>query len=172
MDNTERKQVVAQLLKEGRNPSEIQEYLRKEKNDSITYMELRLLLSEMQARLPDAPSKQVTPLKASPITAATVPPAPAPPRGKGQPAAAPAQKPTAGPRGKTTVMLDEAPPPGAMVSGRVHFGSGAKAYWVLDETGRIGLDPELGSGRPDQQDMTEFQNELRRLLEQAQGGVA
>ena len=35
-----------QLLKEGRTLSEIQDYLRKEKGDSITYMELRLLLSE------------------------------------------------------------------------------------------------------------------------------
>jgi hypothetical protein len=172
MDNTERKQIIAQLLKDGRNLSEIQEHLRKEKNDSITYMELRLLLSEMQAKLPDAPTKQFTPLKASPITAPTPPPAQPAPRGKGQPVASAPQKPGAIARGKTTVMIDEAPPPGAMVSGRVNFGSGAKAYWVLDETGRLALDPELGTGRPDPQDMTEFQNELRRLLEQAQGGMA
>src|ERR1043166_7332977 len=171
MDNAERKQIVAQLLKEGRKLSEIQEYLRKEKNDSITYMELRMLLSEMEAKLPDAPSNSFTPLKASPITATTPPPGqkPAGPRGKAQPAPPP-QKPAAaaaGPRGRTTVMMDEAPPPGAMLSGRVNFGSGAKALWVLDETGRIGLEPELGTGRPDQQDMQEFQAELRRMIEQA-----
>ena len=38
----------------------------------------------------------------------------------------------------------------------------------MDEMGRIGLDPELGTGKPDQQDMQEFQTELRRILEQAQ----
>ncbi len=171
MDNAERNQIIAQLLKQGRKPAEIQNYLQKEKGDSITYMELRLLLSEMEARLPDAPNQAFTPLKASPITApssrapSTAPPAPA----KGR-AAQSAPKSAAGPRGRTTVALDEAPPPGAMLSGRVHFGSGAKAFWVLDESGRIGLDPELGTGRPDEQDMKEFQSELRRLIEQAQGG--
>lgn len=172
MDNTERKQIIAQLLKEGRKPSEIQDYLRKEKGDSITYMELRMLLSEMEAKLPEEPSKPFTPLKPSPLTAAT-PPAP-PPRGKGQPA--PPQQTAAaaaGPRGKTSVAVDDMPQPGSMLSGRVMFGSGAKALWFMDETGRIGLDPELGTGKPDPQDMQEFQTELRRLLEQAQsqGGL-
>ncbi len=168
MDNAERKAIVAQLLKQGRTPAEIQEYLRKEKGDSITYMELRLLLSEMEAKLPDQPTKQFEPLKASPITAPAGPPPPAPAKGKAAPSPAAAG---AKARRRTTVSIDEAPPPGAMLSGRVTFGSGAKAYWVLDESGRIGLDPELGTGRPDQQDMQEFQTELRRLLEQAQGGA-
>ena len=169
MDNTERKQIVAQLLKEGRKPSEIQDYLRKEKGDSITYMELRMLLSEMEAKLPEEPSKPFTPLKASPLTSST-PPAPqqSKPRGKGQPAPPPSQSAAAGPRGKTSVAVDDMPQPGSMLSGRVRFGSGAKALWFMDETGRIGLDPELGTGKPDQQDMQEFQTELRRILEQAQ----
>jgi len=169
MDNAERKIIIAKLLKEGRKPGEIQNYLQKEKGDSITYMELRLLLSEMEAKLADEPSTVFTPLKPSPITAATPPAAQPPGKGKAQPVP-PQPKAAAGPRGKTTVAIDEAPPPGAMLSGRVRFGSGAKALWVLDESGRIGLDPELGTGKPDQQDMQEFQTELRRILEQAQGG--
>jgi len=171
MDTAERKQIVAQLLKEGRKLSEIQDFLRKEKGDSITYMELRMLLAEMEAKLPDQPSSQFTALKASPITAPAT--APGQPK-KGKPPAAPGgtPPPAAGKRGRTMVAIDEAPPPGAMLSGRVNFGSGAKAYWAMDDTGRIGLDPELGTGRPDQQDMQEFQQELRKLLEQAQGGFA
>lgn len=169
MDNAERKQIIAQLLKEGRKLSEIQDYLRKEKGDSITYMELRMLLAEMEAKLPDAPSTPFATLKASPLTA------PSPPagqqRGKGQPAQAPHQ-PAAGKRGRTTIAVDEAPPPGAMLSGRVRFGSGAKAYWVMDEFGRLALEAELGTGQPDEQDKREFQQELRKLLQQAQGGLA
>jgi hypothetical protein len=166
MDTAERKEIVAKLLKEGRKVSEIQDYLHKEKGDSITYMELRMLLAEMEAKLPDQPNAQFGALKAPPLTA-PAPPA-GQPRGKGPPAA---QQPAAGKRGKTTIAIDQAPPPGAMLSGRVNFGSGAKAYWMMDETGRIGLDPELGTGRPDQQDMQEFQQELRKMLEQAQGGM-
>lgn len=167
MDNSERKQIIAQLLKEGRKLSDIQDYLRKEKGDAITYMELRMLLAEMEAKLPDQPSEHFTPLKESPITAKTQPP----PGGKGQPAPLESPKKAGGPRGKTSVAVDHAPPHGAVLSGRVNFGSGAKALWIMDEMGRIGLEPELGSGRPDQQDMQEFQDELRKIIEQAQGGM-
>jgi DNA-binding transcriptional MerR regulator len=169
MDTAERKQIIAQLLKEGRKLSEIQDYLRKEKGDSITYMELRMLLAEMEAKLPDTPTAHFEAIKApSPLTA---PAQPGQKAGK-QPPATGAPPAAPGKRGRTSVAIDHAPPPGAMLSGQVRFGSGARAYWVLDDTGRIGLEPELGSGRPDQQDMQEFQQELRRILDQAQGGIA
>jgi hypothetical protein len=140
MTNEERKPIVRQLLKDGRTLSEIQDYLRKEKNDSITYMELRLLLSEM----PDAklPEKEA-------------PKAPLPP---------PETKPAAG--GKLSISVDQAPAPGAMLSGYARFASGAKAHWFLDEMGRLGLEPELGSEKPTQADMQEFSTELRRMLQQ------
>ena len=58
---------------------------------------------------------------------------------------------------------------GAMLSGYARFTSGAKAHWFLDEMGRLGLDPELGSGKPTQADMQEFSTELRRMLQQTGG---
>src|ERR1044071_5998442 len=143
MTNEERKPIVAQLLKEGRSLSEIQDYLRKEKNDSITYMELRLLLSEMpDAKLPE---------KEAPKTP-TLPPEPTPTPGL-----------TAG---KLSISVDQVPAPGSMLSGYARFSSGAKAHWFLDEAGRLGLEPELGSGKPTQADMTEFSTELRKMLQQ------
>ena len=54
MTTDERKQVVRELLAKGQTLSQIQDFLSKEKGDSITYMELRLLLSEMpDAKLPE-----------------------------------------------------------------------------------------------------------------------
>jgi hypothetical protein len=35
--------------------------------------------------------------------------------------------------------------------------------------GRLGIDPELGAGKPTQADMQEFSSELRRLLQQTGG---
>ena len=138
MTNEERKPIVRQLLKEGRTLSEIQDYLRKEKNDSITYMELRLLLSEM----PDAklPEKEIP-------KAPVLPPDP---------------KPAAG---KLSISVDQMPAPGAMLSGYARFSSGAKAHWFLDEMGRLGVEPELGSSKPTQKDMQEFSVELKRMLQ-------
>jgi hypothetical protein len=139
MTNEERKQLVRELLAKGQTLSQIQDYLRNEKNDSITYMELRLLLSEM----PDVklPEKET--------------PKPAPPTP--EPKTAP---------GKLSISVDQMPAPGAMLSGYARFASGAKAHWFLDESGRLGLEPELGSEKPTQKDMQEFSTELRRMLQQ------
>ncbi len=143
MTNDERKPIVRQLLKEGRTLSEIQDFLRKEKNDSITYMELRLLLSEMpDAKLPEKETPK----------APTLPPEPKP------------DAPAAG--GKLSISVDQMPAPGSMLSGYARFASGAKAHWFLDDMGRLGLEPELGSEKPTQADMKEFSTELRRMLQQ------
>jgi hypothetical protein len=140
MTNDERKLVVKELLAKGQTLSQIQDYLRNEKNDSITYMELRLLLSEMpEAKLPE---KEVV----KPV----IPPEPV--------------TPAAG--GKLSISMDQPPAPGAMLSGYARFSSGAKAHWFLDEAGRLGLEPELGSSKPTQKDMQEFSTELRRMLQQ------
>jgi DNA-binding transcriptional MerR regulator len=146
MTNDERKQIIRNLLAEGQTLSQIQDYLRKEKDDSITYMELRLLLSEMpDTKLPEKEQPK-TPIVAP---AATTP--------------------TPEPAGKLSISVDQMPPPGAMLSGYVRFASGAKAHWFIDEMGRLGLEPELGSGKPTQEDMKEFSIELRRMLQQSGG---
>src|SRR5437867_8771784 len=144
MTNDERKQVVRQLLKEGRTLSEIQDFLRKEKGDSITYMELRLLLSEMpDAKLPE----KERPKPAAPLAE--------PKTTEGSAAGG----------GKLSISVDQMPAPGAMLSGYARFSSGAKAHWFLDEMGRLGLEPELGSSKPTQKDMQEFTAELKRMLQ-------
>ena len=150
MTNDERKQVVRQLLKEGRTLSEIQDYLRKEKGDSITYMELRLLLSEM----PEVKLPEKEPPKSAPSAAANA-----------------GVKPVAtdtGPQtsGRLSISVDQMPAQGAMLSGYARFSSGAKAHWFLDDMGRLGLEPELGSSKPTQKDMQEFTSELKRMLQQ------
>ena len=156
MTNDERKPIIQQLLAQGHTLSQIQDHLRQEKGDAITYMELRLLLSEMPSvKLPEKEQPK------TPILPA--PPAP------GAPAAVPAAPPSAG-GGKLSISVDQAPAPGSMLSGYARFASGAKAHWFLDEMGRLGLEPELGSGKPTQADMQEFSTELRRMLQQAGGG--
>ena len=156
MTNEERKPIVARLLKEGRSLSEIQDFLRKEKGDSITYMELRLLLSEMpDVKLPEKElPKPVMPTSAEPR---------APERG-GTPST-PSQ-----PGSKLSISLDQTPAPGSMLSGYARFSSGAKGHWFLDEMGRLGIEPELGSSKPTQTDMQEFSTQLRSMLQQT-GGV-
>jgi len=154
MTNEERKPIVKELLAKGLTLSQIQDYFHKEKNDPIKYMDLRLLLSEM----PDATLPEKELLK-------TVLPPTAPAASAEPGAAAPA--PGAG--GKLSISVDQTPGPGSMLSGYARFSSGAKAHWFLDEMGRLGLEPELGSSKPTQPDMQEFSTELRRMLQQTGG---
>jgi DNA-binding transcriptional MerR regulator len=163
MTNEERKPIVKELLAKGLTLSQIQDYLHKEKNDPIKYMDLRLLLSEM----PDAKLPEKELLK-------TVLPPAAPAAGAGGAFAPNAAEPAAGPTepgigGKLSISVDQVPSPGSMLSGYARFSSGAKAHWFLDEMGRLGLEPELGSSKPTPPDMQEFSTELRRILQQTGG---
>jgi hypothetical protein len=158
MTHEERKQVVRELLGKGQTLSQILDTLHKEKSDPITYMDLRLLLSEM----PDAKLPEKEPPKT------VLPPAGSPGPGTLQdsgPAAV--GKETGG--GKLSISVDQVPAPGAMLSGYARFSSGAKAHWFLDEMGRLGVEPELGSSKATPKDMQEFTAELRRMLQQTGG---
>src|SRR5258708_6199409 len=103
MTNEDRKPIVKQLLAEGRTLSEIQDFLQKQKGDSITYMELRLLLSEMpDAKLPEKETPKATPFN---MGAASAP--------RPGPASTPAPAPAAG-TAKLSISVDQMPQPGAM----------------------------------------------------------
>ena len=156
MTNEERKQIIQDLLTKGFTLNQIQDHLRNEKGDSITYMELRLLLSE----LPDAklPEKEFTKVPHPPDIKQPAMPGQAEPAPKGG-------------GGKVSISVDQVPQPGSMLSGYARFPSGAKGHWFLDGSGRLGVEPELGTGKPTQKDMQEFSTELRRILEQSGGGV-
>lgn len=160
MTNDERKQVVRELLGKGQTLSQILDYLHKEKTDPITYMDLRLLLSEMpDAKLPEKePPKTVLPPAVPPGTGAL----------KDSGSAAVGKEPETG-GGKLSISVDQMPAPGAMLSGYARFSSGAKAHWSLDEMGRLGVEPELGSSKATPKDMQEFAAELRRMLQQTGG---
>ena len=54
--------------------------------------------------------------------------------------------------------------PGTVMSGDVVFSDGGKAEWMLDNAGRLGLNPETEGYSPPQQDLPEFQNKLREAL--------
>jgi len=54
--------------------------------------------------------------------------------------------------------------PGMLYSGKVVFSDGARAMWYVDETGRLGLDPDTPGYRPTPEDIAVFQNELKKLL--------
>ena len=154
MDEMTVKRFVAKKLHEGIKLSDIQNMLAEELECKMTFLELRLMAAELEdvdwekfdpAEKKDPAEEAEAPAENS---AATENPA----ENEAAPAAA----------GKTTVELSRLTRPGAMAHGTVNFGSGASAEWLIDEMGRLGLDKV--SGEPTENDIVEFQTELRKLF--------
>ena len=168
MDQKQIKDFIAQKVPEGYSLSKIQDML-KDQGVHITFMELRLLASEIEEQVwkqtekDDTPPPAEEPKADKPMEDAVEADAvqdegeePVPPAEPQQDAA------PAAPRGKTVVELSKIARPGAAASGTVKFGSGVTAEWIIDQMGRLGLDK--ASGQPDQQDIREFQMELQKLF--------
>ena len=168
MTNDEIKAFISAKVSEGISLSKIQDALLNEKGVRMTYMELRMLASEIET----ADWQKLDKQKAE-KTPPAQPPAEQPAEGslddesenefipeEEQPAGNPEG--TGKVRGKTTVELSKLVKPGTVANGSVKFGSGATADWFLDQMGRLALSNAVG--KPDQTDIEEFQQELQKLF--------
>ena len=152
MTQEEIKQFIADKTAEGMSLTAIQDALSAQ-GVKIRFMELRLLAAEIESVLAMKEAEK----------AAAEAPAPEEKKAEEAPApAAPAPDGAAKVRGRTTVSVSPIQRPGFAMSGSVSFGSGVTADWYVDQTGRLGLDN--ASGQPDEQDIQEFQLELRKAL--------
>ena len=172
MDTCEIKQFIAEKVAQGYSLSQIQDLLNQEKV-KLTFMELRLIASEIETEVFKA--QEAVPAaeeKADDVSAADavshdmeeemdnatgMPQDSNAGMDEGMTDAAPAV------RGKTTVTVSPIQRPGFHATGTVSFGSGVTAEWFLDQTGRLGLD-NVNGGKPDQQDVIEFQEELKKAF--------
>ena len=170
MTQQEIKAFIADGIAQGLSLSKIQDALTA-KGTHITYMELRLLASEIEVSQLEKLDKP----KAKPAApAASAEPAPAPGMQEGDdeeltPPEAPAAlsageaAPEAAPAaGKTVVEVNPIAKPGFLVHGSVKFASGVTADWFLDQDYRLGL--SNNSGKPTENDIMEFQKELQKVL--------
>lgn len=156
MTQEEIKQFIADKTAEGMSLTAIQDALSAQ-GVKIRFMELRLLAAEIESVLAMKEAKKAAEAPAPEEKKAEEAPAPAP----AEPAAS-APEGGAKVRGRTTVSVSPIQRPGFAMSGSVSFGSGVTADWYVDQTGRLGLDN--ASGQPDEQDIQEFQIELRKAL--------
>ncbi len=65
--------------------------------------------------------------------------------------------------GEVRVSLDQLPIPGALMSGKVSFSDGQKGRWYLDQSGRLGIDPDATGYEPSLEDLAAFREELLRM---------
>lgn len=139
MSDIEIKKFIAQELNNGVNLSHVQDMVAEKFGVKYTFFEMRMLAAELE----NVDWKKLDP---------------EPPKAKEEaPAAAPAPG-----TGVCKVERSKLARPGALASGTVIFGSGATAEWILDQTGRLGLDKLVGE--PTEEDFQEFQTELKKLF--------
>jgi hypothetical protein len=149
MDSSARDELIRSMIAEGHTLSDVQKTLQSEHDVNITYMELRLLAAELQVNWDKVDgAKKAAEEKANEDDADAT------------------EEEEAAPGG-TQVTVSPVVRPGAMFSGDVTFASGITAEWYLDQFGRLGLANE--SGKPDENDLMEFQQELQKALQGRMG---
>ncbi len=133
-------------VEQGATMSDLQRRMKEDFSIGLTYMETRFLALDLglEIKTPEKPVEPKAPEQGS-LAADLSPP------------------------GKVTVTMDTLALPGAIVSGRVTFSDGETAIWMLDQTGRPGLDPDTPGYRPTAEDITEFQVQLRNLVARSRG---
>lgn len=165
MNSEDIKKFVAGRVAEGISLSKIQDELTAQKV-KITFMELRLIASEIDTEELEKLDKKAEVKKEEPAPAAQpsqdeIPAASAEPEEMPAEAEVPAE--AEAPRGPTVVEVSKLAMPGYALNGSVKFGSGVTADWFLDQMGRLALDKVEG-GKPNEKDIEEFQLELRKAL--------
>lgn len=140
---------VSQWVAEGATLSQIQERLSSQLKVSMTYMDVRFLVDDLNLALieKEEPKKKEDEAASTEAPSEEAAPAPA--------------------AGGVSVEVDTIAQPHAMVSGKVTFSDGQRADWYIDHQGRPGLVPLTPGYRPTQEDITDFQTKLDNALRQA-----
>jgi hypothetical protein len=135
----EQKNAIRAWAEEGAQMAEIQKRMNDQWQIRVTYMDTRFLILDLGITLKQEVKEE--PKAEEPLAA---------------------DDDAAG--GTVRVSRDEIVIPGMMFSGKVQFSDGEKALWYVDESGRLGLDPDTPGYRPTQDDIIAFQTQLKQML--------
>jgi hypothetical protein len=150
----EQQSAMKQWAEDGSQLPDIQQRLKGQYGLNVTYMDTRLLVLDLGIDLQSEPEPEPgseEPEAESDSPAETTPDPSVPDQAELS--------------GRLQVTTDEMARPGAIVSGSVTFSDGEKAAWMIDETGRPGLEPDTPDYQPTEPDLIEFEKHLRTVLE-------
>ena len=154
----QQKETVKKWVAEGKGVSEIQRLLSSEFGIDMMYIDVRFLIDDIGAQIPSSGENAAdSAQEASPVDAE------GPQSGSAGENEAQAENPGES-SGGVRVTVSPIQRPGAVMSGDVVFSDGGMADWVLDNSGRLGLNPSTPGYTPPQSDLPEFQQKLREAL--------
>lgn len=142
----EQKSAVVDWLGQGRSLSDIQQALKVDFSLTITYMELRFMVDDLEIPLSEDTSEDPADAGEDAADAVLEP------------------EPVLDPSG-VQIDVDALVLPGALVSGSVTFSDGESLKWQLAATGQLGLIPgDNPDYRPSPEDVQSFQEQLEEVL--------
>lgn len=154
----QQKETVKKWVAEGKGVSEIQRLLSSEFGIDMMYIDVRFLIDDIGAQIPSSGENAAdSAQEASPVDAE------GPQSGSAGENEAQAEN-LGESSGGVRVTVSPIQRPGAVMSGDVVFSDGGIAEWVLDNSGRLGLNPSTPGYTPPQSDLPEFQQKLREAL--------
>ena len=163
------KAFMAEKIAAGVSLSEVQSLVNAEFSLSMTYMDIRILASELEIdwqKLNPEQSK-TAPEQTGSVENADIPDAAGVPEEENIPEEANAPAGAMPDLSTTRVEVSKIARPGMMFSGSATFANGSTADWYLDNMGRLGVD-NLQGAQPGQEDIEKFQIalqlELRKLM--------
>ena len=170
------KNAVKTWIKSGASLSEVQSQLQEEFDITMTFMDVRFLVDDLDLELQDEANKkktdsgddilkkqggQETGERAEPSQGDAA-------QASGNGAGASAEDlelMNEGGSGRVSVSVDAVQSPGTVVSGSATFSDGENLKWQIDQMGRLGLIPNREGYQPPEQDMAEFQETLQNELQ-------
>jgi hypothetical protein len=141
--DAEIKKFMAEKINEGVALSEIQKLIDEKFGKKMTFLEVRIMASELENvnwEKEDENAGYEEPEEIDPEEEEEIP--------EGD--------------GTCVVEISKLVKPGAVAHGSVKFPSGASGDWILDQTGRLGL--ENSKGKPTPEDLQAFQEELQKAF--------
>ena len=176
MDITdEQKAAITEWARQGEDLSAIQSRLKEELDITLTYVDTRFLLADLDLELIDEDEDEDEAEDEAEAEEQTAAPetgvAPGEstddePDGKDAGSAtesAPSDDHPSDTIGEVSVTADALTQPGAMISGKVTFSDGECATWLVDRMGQLRLDAETENYRPSAEDIEKFQLELQKV---------
>lgn len=147
----EQKDIVKRWVKEGCGLSEVQKRLSSELDITMTYMDVRFLILDLGVDIQEEEDVKPADPPADPNVSNPSNPAQAevsPDNG-------------AATSGGVQVEVDVLMRPGALLSGTVVFSDGVTAVWMLDQSGRLGIEPSRQNYAPTEEDNAAFVKALQ-----------
>lgn len=139
------KEVVSNWIAQGKPLAEVQRLLQEEFSISMTYLDVRFLVDDLDIDLDEAqPKAEDT---------------------EGEIVEEP-EIVEEGPSNGVRVEVDTVTPPGALMSGRTTFRDGETLSWQLMSNGQLGLMPgDNPDYRPSPEDMQDFRTQMDTILQ-------